>query len=114
MFELTADQFRLLASRGVNRTDLREYARRVIGADKEQSKWTPAQTKKVGAIVGSACEGRGNKGQNWWHAYNGLTEYLSYGAGRKADTRLNSLWFGDGAELSRKGLEIALEMCLGA
>jgi phage/plasmid-like protein (TIGR03299 family) len=108
-FELSADQFRLLVQRGVNRIQLREYARLVIDAP-EEAKQTVMQRKKIGEIVGAAIEGRGNRGSNWWHAYNGATEYLNYMDGRRTDTRLNKLWFGENVEVSARALRLAIEM----
>jgi phage/plasmid-like protein (TIGR03299 family) len=107
-FELTAEQFRLLASRGVSRLDLRNYARLVVDAPEDDGKWTAAQKDKIGRIVGAACEGRGNTGRTWWHAYNGVTEYLTWQAGRKKDNRLDSVWFGANANLNTQALELAL------
>jgi phage/plasmid-like protein (TIGR03299 family) len=110
VFELTADQYRKLASRGVNRTDLREYARILVQADADEADWTSQQRRKIGQIVGSAMEGIGNKGKSWWDAYNGATEFLTWTAGRRRENRLDSLWFGANAELNQKALELALEM----
>ncbi len=58
--------------------------------------------------------GRGNdlpgvKG-TWWAAFNGVTEYLTHERGKSADTRLDSLWFGQGAQLGRRALDTALAM----
>lgn len=108
-FELSADQFRLLVKKGVNRAELREYARLVIDAP-EEAKQTVFQRKKIGEIVGAAIEGRGNRGSNWWHAYNGATEYLNYMDGRRADCRLNKLWFGENVDVSARALQLAIEM----
>jgi phage/plasmid-like protein (TIGR03299 family) len=109
-FELTAEQYRKLAGRGVNQTDLREYARVVIDADPESSKWTRPQAEKIAAIVENAKAGRGNTGSNWWHAYNGVTEFICHQASRKADVRLKEAWWGEGKDLSSKALTIALQM----
>jgi phage/plasmid-like protein (TIGR03299 family) len=114
MFELTADQFRNLAKRGVNRTDLREYARLVVKADVDQTKWTTHERKTIGEIVGMALEGKGNHGRNWWHAYNGVTEWTSWSKGRKQANRLDSVWFGDSAAINQQALSLALEMSQSA
>lgn len=109
-FELSAEQYRLLASRGVSRVDLREYARIIVEAEKDETKWTAGQRSKIGKIVGSAVDGRGNKGQTWWDGYNGVTEYLTWDRGKKQDYRLDSSWFGDSAKVNRQALELALSM----
>lgn len=49
-----------------------------------------------------------------WGAYNAVTEYLTHLRGNDADTRLDSNWFGNGAQLNRKALELALDMAATA
>lgn len=110
VFELTAEQFRALAQRGVNRTDLNEYARQVVDAPTEYYKRTNPQKQKIAAIVENAMHGKGNRGANWWHAYNGVTEYVSWQAGRTKDRRLSEAWFGGGADTNREALQLALQM----
>lgn len=110
VFELTAEQFRVLVSRGVSRTDLREYARIIVEAEQSDSKWTASQRKSIGQIIGAATEGRGNNGQNWWHAYNGVTEWLTWERGRKQDSRLSESWWGTGAKKNAEALELAMQM----
>lgn len=109
-FELTADQFRLLANRGVSRADLREFARIIVAAKVDEKDWTSGQRKKIGVIIGAAVEGRGNSGKNWWHAYNGVTEYLTWERHQTVDARMESLWFGDSSKVNEKALNLALEM----
>ena len=47
-----------------------------------------------------------------WAGYNAVSEWLTWNRGRNADNRLNSLWFGDGANINRHALEMALEMAV--
>src|SRR5262245_13657755 len=62
-------------------------------------------------ITGLCESGRGNARPSvsgtYWTAYNGVTEWLSYQRGRTPENRLNSLWFGEGANLNRQALEVA-------
>jgi hypothetical protein len=46
----------------------------------------------------------------YWTAYNGVSEWLTYDRGSSGDNRLNALWFGGSAVLSRHALETALDM----
>lgn len=112
VFEATADQFRLLAGRGVSRASLREYARILIEAPTDENCWTSCQVTKIGKIVGAALEGRGNSGRNWWHAYNGFTEYLTWEQGRSVEKRLDSNWFEKNADMNAKALGLALTMSM--
>lgn len=45
-----------------------------------------------------------------WGAYNAVTEYLTHERGANPDTRLDSLWFGNGRTLNQRALDYALEM----
>jgi len=48
----------------------------------------------------------------YWTSYNGVTEWLSHQRGYSQENRLNSLWFGDGAQLNKHALETALAMAV--
>jgi hypothetical protein len=108
-FEATAGQFRHLARRVINRADLRKYVRQVLGVAGDQKPLTrPAN--QIEAIIGLCESGRGNdlsavRG-TWWAAYNGVTEWLGTQRGNNAESRLNSLWFGDSAALNRDALAL--------
>jgi phage/plasmid-like protein (TIGR03299 family) len=112
-FEATAEQYRRLAARTICQADVRKYVRKVFQvADDAQPSARLANILLT--VEGLAEVGRGNDLPSvrgtWWAAYNGVTEYLGTLAGRNADSRLNSLWFGDAALTSRRALEVALEM----
>jgi len=109
-FELTADQYRVLASKGVSRASLREYARIIVKAEEDDRNWTKPQKDKIGKIVGAAIDGKGNSGRTWWDAYNGATEYLTWSASKTSQTRFNNLWFGEAYTTNSEALELALEM----
>jgi hypothetical protein len=67
-------------------------------------------------IMGLCEAGRGNNlpsvSGTFWTAYNGVTEYLGYQRGNSESNRLNSLWFGDSANLNKHALETALAMAV--
>jgi hypothetical protein len=59
-------------------------------------------------------KGRGNdmasiKGTAW-AAYNAVNEYLQYERGNDEDSRLDKLWFGDGANLNQRALGIITKL----
>jgi phage/plasmid-like protein (TIGR03299 family) len=110
MFEVTAEVFRKLASKGVSKADLKEFARVVIDGDEDEKKWTRPEQAKIKMIVENATKGKGNSGSNWWHAYNGVTEYVCWQAGRSADKRLSESWWGEGRKMSQKALNAATVM----
>lgn len=112
-FEATADQFRLLARKSINQADLRKYVKRVLKVEDGQEPTT--RTRNImDEIIGLCESGRGNAlpsaSGSYWTAYNGCTEWLGYNRGHTQDNRLNSLWFGDSANLNRHALDVALEM----
>lgn len=127
-FEATAEQYRALQRKSINQQDLRKYIKRVFQIDAEDSViWTGGdRTKEMKAIVSERQKnildeviklsetGKGNNLPSvrgtLWTAYNGVTEYLAYVNGRNEDNRLNSLWFGQNANLNKDALAIAVQM----
>lgn len=112
-FEASAEQYRLLARRDINQADLRKYVRTVLNVDKQEEISTRT-ANQIEAIFRLFETGRGNDLPSirgtYWAAYNGVSEWLGYERGRSPQSRLDSLWFGDSANLNRQALQIALEM----
>ena len=46
----------------------------------------------------------------WWQPFNAVTYLTDHLAGRSADTRLTSSWYGSNKTLKTKALEVAVEM----
>lgn len=127
-FEATAEQYRLLQRKSINQNDLRKYVKAVFEVDaddsviwtekertKEQKEVVSERQKNILESVLELCEaGKGNNLPSvrgtYWSAYNGVTEYLSYVNGRNEDNRLNSLWFGQNANMNKRALQTAVEM----
>jgi phage/plasmid-like protein (TIGR03299 family) len=112
-FQATAEQYRLLARRSINQADLRRYVQMVFKVEDDQDASSRMKTIMDG-IISLAEAGRGNglpavRG-TYWAAYNGVSEWLTYGRGRNPESRLNSLWFGDSACVNHQALETALAM----
>lgn len=112
-FEATAEQFRLLARKSINQADLRRYVKKVLKVTEDQEPTT--RTRNIMDEIIGLCEaGRGNTlpsvSGTYWTAYNGVTEWLTFQRGHTQDNRLNSLWFGDSANLNRFALAAALDM----
>lgn len=114
-FEATAAQYRLLAAKGINQADIRKYVKVVFGkgdvADEDLSKQFEST---ISDITVMAATGRGTQipgiRGTYWGLYNSLTEYLNYNRGHSNTTRLQSLWFGQNAELNKLALETAIAM----
>jgi phage/plasmid-like protein (TIGR03299 family) len=118
-FEATAEQYRKLANtKIVNRMDLRKYVIKVLKlTEQDNGTLTTRSANTLAAVMENINTGRGNRIPSiigtWWAAYNGITEYLSYGRGRSEDTRLNAAWFGEGVTMNAAALEMALTMAGG-
>ena len=112
-FTATAEQYRRLARTPINPTDLKRYVKRVLRVDEDAvpSARTAAVVERV---IELAETGRGNDLPSvrgtYWTAYQGLNEYVGYVRGRTQATRLDSLWFGEGACLNKLALQVALDM----
>jgi phage/plasmid-like protein (TIGR03299 family) len=118
-FEATAEQYRLLANKSINQKDLEKYVKLVFNT---QSRIVEAEgnldsinNKRILDEVRPLFEvGRGNdmpeiKG-TLWAAYNAIAEHIQYKRGDDVGGRLDSLWFGQGAQLNKKALEVAIMM----
>jgi phage/plasmid-like protein (TIGR03299 family) len=117
-FEATAEQYKFLATRNFSNVDLKKYVDLVwkFGrAQKEDDGVSTRAGNQMAKIYELIDAGLGNEPPaihgTWWAAYNGVTEYLSYVAGaRKAENRLNSLWFGPNARRNEFALNAALTL----
>jgi phage/plasmid-like protein (TIGR03299 family) len=114
-FEATAEQYRLLARKSINQADLRRYVKKVLKVD-DGSKISTRTQKIIDEIIGRCESGKGNDLPSvrgtYWTAYNGVNEWLAYERGHNQQNRLNSLWFGDSANVNRFALETALAMAV--
>jgi phage/plasmid-like protein (TIGR03299 family) len=129
-FEATAEQYRALQRKSINQNDLRKYVKAVFKIDAEDSVIWPTgeRSKELKEVVSERQKGildkvielcEAGKGNNlpsvrgtYWSAYNGVTEYLSYVNGRNEDNRMNSLWFGQNANMNKEALAIAVAMAV--
>lgn len=113
-FEATAEQYRLLARKSINEADLRRYVKKVLKV--EGDKISTRTANMIQDIIGRCESGKGNNlpsiKNTYWTAYNGVNEWLAYQRGHNESNRLNSLWFGNSANLNRYALETALTMAV--
>ena len=112
-FAATAEQYRWLARRDINQADLRKYVRRVlkVGDDEVPSARTASVVERV---IELAETGLGNDLPSvrgtYWTAFQGVSDWLSHSRGRSQATRLDSLWYGEGAAINKLALQTAVEM----
>lgn len=112
-FEATAEQYRLLARKSINQADLLKYVKKVLRIQENKPISTRMQNT-IREIIGKCEFGKGNDLPSvrgtYWTAYNGVNEWLGYQRGNSQQNRMNSLWFGDSANVNRFALETALAM----
>jgi len=117
-FKIVGEQFETLASFTVPCQEILDnYIKEVFKMKYPKGKEElSAQSQKKLAQIRNLCiygDGNNRPGikDTWWAAYNGITQYLNFEAGRKTETRLKSLWLGEGAKISGRALTIALAWC---
>jgi phage/plasmid-like protein (TIGR03299 family) len=117
-FVASADQYRKLAATSINQDDLRRYVKLVLNVTEDMEKaGLPTRTlNTIDKIIDFTVNGKGAgiEGVNGtlWGAYNAVTEWTTWERGHNADTRLQSLWFGNSAELNKVALETAIAMAV--
>mgnify|MGYP003888458751 CR=1 FL=1 len=103
----------MLARKPVSRTDLKRYVKRVLKVD-EQEVPSARTANVIERVIELAEAGRGNDLPSvrgtYWTAYQGLNEYVGYVRGQNPATRLDSLWFGEGAAINKFALQVAIDM----
>jgi hypothetical protein len=99
---------RYLASLGCDELALKRYAREVFasgqGDNEEAAKRIVSQVVPLfeGGVGAELTRG------TVWGAYNAVTEFVTHKRGRTEDARVDSQWFGDGAKLLDRALDVAL------
>jgi phage/plasmid-like protein (TIGR03299 family) len=116
-FSATVEKMRELARYGVSAEHLRKYVERVFLPEIEKRTVADVDAQAAIAKIHSKIvplfeKGRGNdlpgvKGTRW-AAYNAVSEYLTWEKGRSANTRLDSLWFGESGKINQRAFTIAL------
>ena len=116
-FEATAEQYRYLASKGINSEDLDKYIKIVLGIGEKSADEMTTRSKNIVSSIEDLFEsGRGSdiagvRG-TYWGAYNAVTEYLNYSKGRTVNNRMDSVWFGQNGTMNQKALDTALDLSI--
>lgn len=119
-FEATVEQYKAMAKKQIKKDHLARYVDIVFYNSKQ------AETDREKLMRENMTEnitrlfeyGHGNQDQDVrgsvWALYNGVTQYLSYEAGRSSDTRLNNLWFGTAKNVNQKAFDTAMKIVVAA
>lgn len=113
--ELFEERVHTLANTPVDKETAIRFIMELMAPDVDKEGISTRKLNQVNDVVG-LFNGRG-KGSDlrsangtMWGLVNAVTEYVDHHAGRSQGTRLNSAWFGQGAELKSTAFEKALAM----
>lgn len=108
-------QMKHLSERKVKQQESLDFFDQVFNADSEPSELK--RNERAIKVAQSLFEGKGKgalleSSQNTaWGLLNAITEYVDHEKrARNRDYRLDSAWFGQGANIKQKALEVATEM----
>lgn len=113
--EATRLNFQKLANTNISKEDAVSFIMELMAPEVKADGVSTRKLNQVNEIaqlfngngMGSTLEGSAG---TLWGALNAITEYVDHHAGRGQMTRLNSAWFGQGAELKSKAFAKALSL----
>lgn len=113
--EQTRLDFQKLANSKISRQDAVDFLLELMAPE---AKAEGVSTRKMNQVleVSNLFAGRGmgatldGASGTLWGVLNAVTEYVDHHAGRTANTRMNSAWFGDGAKLKGEAFKKALAL----
>ncbi len=110
-FTHTLEQYRALAAKKVGVKAVESYVLDVLEfkVKPDNKDWRPKALEQITESI-ETSPGHDIKSisGSLWRAYNGVTHYVDYIRGDDA-TRLDSAWFGVGARLKERALEVAIK-----
>jgi phage/plasmid-like protein (TIGR03299 family) len=115
-FTLTEERYRFLANTPINSKDLQKFIKQVVAPDYKDDELPSRTQNRIDNVISLFESGRGVKeagGDNYWKAYNAITEYLTHEKGNE-ESRHQSLFFGSSKSESESALEIATGMAKAA
>lgn len=106
---------KFLGSKRYNSENIVDYFKRVFpvaGGDKTKKEVSKSANIALGIL--NTQPGAEFARGTWWQAFNSVTYLTDHLAGRTADTRLTSAWYGSNKGLKTTALETAIEMAEAA
>lgn len=100
-----------LASKPAHKEDIVSYFSRVfpVQSHKETKRKETSKSAEVCLDILDKQPGAEYARGTWWQAFNAVTYYTDHVAGRSADNRLTSSWYGQNKIIKKKALDLALE-----
>lgn len=113
-FEATAEQYRALAGKTLNRKDFEQYVNVVFKLRPEGDEREKLRAQKMMETITKLFEnGAGahlkSAAGTQWGAYNAVTEYLTHDYGKSDESRLYANWYGDVARTNSAAFDLAME-----
>lgn len=109
-FKATIADYKKMANTPINQADIRKYVKLVMELEEKDD--NKRATNLIDKITGLSTSGigNGNISGSVWGAFNGLTQWMSHEAGRNADNRFASLWFGQNANMLKRAHSEAMKL----
>jgi len=105
-----------LGSKRAKNEDIVEYFKRVFpvtGSNQNKVKEISKSAETALSILNTQPGAEYAEG-SWWQPFNAVTYFADHLAGRTAETRLTSAWYGYNKGVKTKALELAVEMAEAA
>ena len=116
-FTATEEQYKLLASKEVNKYDLSKYVKQVFSAktldqiiydhEKDEAEEVEKYRQKLIARASEIFDAE--ETHTAWTMYNSVNYILNHEKGRDLEHRYNNIWFGDLKRLDNKAFQLALK-----
>jgi len=105
-----------LGSKRAKDEDIVEYFKRVfpVTGSNENKKKEISKSAETALSILHTQPGAEYAEGTWWQPFNAVTYFADHLAGRTADTRLTSAWYGYNKGVKTKALELAVEMAEAA
>jgi phage/plasmid-like protein (TIGR03299 family) len=97
-----------LGKKTVEKKTMEEYFGHLLGTSKKEGKELSRTGERAMELLETQPGAEFAEG-TMWQCFNAVTYFIDHEAGRSADTRMQSAWYGQGAKLKTKALELALE-----
>lgn len=109
-FVMTFEQYKQLAKMDVKIDQQLDYFKVVL--DKTSASVHKRTQNMLDDLMHRVQQSQGSDiaGNTLWGCYNAVTNYTTHSACKSQDTRLFSQWMGDNKKLSKRALDIALEI----